>query len=257
MYDQFASDYDHFVNWKNRLAAEIPFIEKLLQEYQSARRQSLSVLDAACGTGMHALELVRSGFEVVGVDISSEMVAKARSNAITDGLQARFETAAFGSFSDLLGKEKFDALLCLGNSLPHLLTVKDLKAAIEDFGKCLKPGGTLLIQNRNFEAVMSRHDRSMEPQSDEEGNEQWVFQRFYDFNPDGNIRFNVVTLKSRADEPWSSSVLSTLLRPISSDEISKLLTLTGFTKIHTYGNLEGEDFDPVSSSNLVVQARKG
>ena len=46
---------------------------------------------------------------------------------------------------------------------------------------------------------MQRQDRWMEPQTYQvEGNE-WIFQRFYDFLPDGLIRFNIVTLQRKAD----------------------------------------------------------
>ncbi|MGQ9804240.1 MAG: hypothetical protein ACUVSH_10470 [Anaerolineae bacterium] len=50
MYDDFSADYDRFVDWPGRLAAEVPFIVQRLQRV-GARR----VLDAACGTGMHAV----------------------------------------------------------------------------------------------------------------------------------------------------------------------------------------------------------
>ena len=49
MYDDFSSNYDRFVNWPGRLAAELPFIERQLQAVEARR-----VLDAACGTGRHA-----------------------------------------------------------------------------------------------------------------------------------------------------------------------------------------------------------
>ena len=59
MYDDFSFDYDRFVDWPGRLAAELAFVEGQLQAV-GARR----VLDAACGTGMHALELARRGYEI-------------------------------------------------------------------------------------------------------------------------------------------------------------------------------------------------
>ena len=31
MYEDFSSDYDRFVDWQGRLAAELPFIEQQLQ----------------------------------------------------------------------------------------------------------------------------------------------------------------------------------------------------------------------------------
>lgn len=256
MYDQFASEYDRFVNWQNRLAAEIPFIEKALREVNSAQTEPLKILDTACGTGMHALALAKDGYKVVGTDYSSKMVDMARTNAITAGIGVRFETAGFGSISKTLSNEQFDGLMCLGNSLPHLLTTSELQSALNDFSVCLKPGGLILIQNRNFDAVMANKDRWMEPQSFQEGDKYWVFQRFYDFNADGTISFNIVTLKRSANDPWSSSVLSTLLKPMLYEELLTALTAAGFDQIKVYGSLAGEPFNPNSSGNLVFTAIK-
>jgi len=50
MYDPFSADYDRFVDWPGRLAAELPLIERQLQGVGAHR-----VPDAACGTGMHAV----------------------------------------------------------------------------------------------------------------------------------------------------------------------------------------------------------
>ena len=61
MYDDFSQDYDRFVDWPGRLAVELPFLEARLKE-GGARR----VLDAACGTGMHALALAERGYEAAG-----------------------------------------------------------------------------------------------------------------------------------------------------------------------------------------------
>jgi hypothetical protein len=124
-----------------------------------------------------------------------------------------------------------------------------------DFAACLKPGGLLVIQNRNFDAVMAQHDRWMEPQSHSEGDVEWIFQRFYDFDPDGLLTFNMVTLKREAQGKWSQHVTSSLLRPLLKDELISSLTETGFVNLAPFGNMTGAPFDPVSSSNLIVLAR--
>lgn len=256
MYDQFASDYDRFVNWQNRLAGELPFITKTLSALGKGPVGAIEVLDAACGTGMHALALARAGYAVSGADFSGAMIQAARANAEKAGLPTRFETAGFGSLAATFGAQKFDALLCLGNSLPHLLTTADLSAALADFFACLRPGGLLLLQNRNFDAVLSKKDRWMEPQPHREGDAEWVFQRFYDFEPDGTIQFNIVNLKRAADAPWQARVISTRLRPQLSDDLKAQLSAAGFGQIQTYGSLGGESFDPAASGNLVITARK-
>ena len=104
MYDQFASDYDRFVNWDNRLGFEIPLIEKILDEVKNPKEKPLQILDAACGTGMHALALAKSGYQVAGADFSSEMIKKAQRNAAFAGLELQLETTGFGSLASVFGE---------------------------------------------------------------------------------------------------------------------------------------------------------
>ncbi len=251
MYDAFSSDYDRFVDWQGRLAIELPFIHQKLQE--SIAR---IILDAATGTGMHAIALAQLGYQASGADISRGMVERARINASKVGVQARFEIAGFGTLAQTFGAGHSDAVLCLGNSLPHLLSRTELDQALVDFAKCLKPGGLLLIQNRNFDAVIANHERWMDPQSHTEGKVEWVFQRFYDFEPDGLLTFNMVTLKRGLQGKWTQDVVTSRLRPIMKVELILSLTEAGFKSLKLFGNMTGAHFNPEKSPNLVVLARK-
>ena len=256
MYDQLAEDYDRFVDWESRLRVELPFIEKILGNVEMDSKQPPHILDAACGTGMHALALAQRGYLVTGADQSSQMILAARHNSAKAALTVDFENVGFGKLANRFGKEQFDAVLCLGNSLPHLLTDSDLKNALSDFLVCLKKGGLLVIQNRNFDAVMKNRNRWMSPQEFQEGYDQWVFQRFYDFDSDDLIRFNMVTLKRTGDLPWESRVDSTYLRPLLQADLKKALESAGFDCVCSYGNLMGESFDPLNSENLILINKK-
>jgi len=249
MYDALSADYDRFVNWQGRLAIELPFIIEKLHEGKARK-----VLDAATGTGMHAIALAQCGFEAAGTDISRGMIERARVNAASAGAKVRFEVAGFGGLSEMFGKGTFDALLCLGNSLPHLLSQAELTYTLVDFSNCLKHGGLLLVQNRNFNSVMAKHERWMEPQAHTEGDNEWVFQRFYDFDLDGLITFNMVVLKKEGKGSWSQSVSTSRLRPLLKDDLISCLEAAGFTDIKDYGNMAGSAFDPKTSPNLVVKA---
>jgi 2-polyprenyl-3-methyl-5-hydroxy-6-metoxy-1,4-benzoquinol methylase len=250
MYDDFSADYDRFVDWPGRLAAEIPFIEEQLQAV-GARH----VLDVACGTGMHALELARRGYEVLGADLSAGMIDRARANAAAANVAVEFKLAGFGQLSARIGTG-FDAVLCLGNSLPHLLTPADLAAGLADFAACLRPRGLLLIQNRNFDAVLSRGERWMEPQAHREEGAEWLFLRFYDFEPDGTLAFNLATLRREDDGQWSQRVTSTRLRPWVQQELAAALGVAGFRDSMFWGDMRGTSFDPHRSPNLIVTARR-
>jgi glycine/sarcosine N-methyltransferase len=249
LYDLFSADYDRFVNWKERLAHELPFIEQQLTA-RGARR----ILDAACGTGMHALALAQRGYDVTGADLSVGMVERAQENSASVGCDLRFVVAGFGKLATKVGND-FDALLCLGNSLPHVLTAETLQATLTDFTAVLRPGGLLLIQNRNFDAVMARRARWMDPQAYREDDREWLFVRFYDFNPDGTLTFNMITLRRDEAGEWTQQVEATTLRPLLRAELLDAVTAAGFSNATCYGDMTGAPFDPETSSNLIVTAR--
>ncbi len=251
MYDDLSEDYDRFVDWAGRLSVELPFIERELQAVGAGR-----VLDAACGTGMHALALAQRGYEVVGADLSAAMIERAKDNAIRAGLQTRFEVAGLGGLHSSVGTG-FDAVLCLGNSLPHVLTPPELHAALTDFARCLRPGGVLLLQNRNFDAVLAQHQRWMEPQSHREGDTEWIFLRFYDFEADGTLTFNMLTLRRAGASAWSQHGTATRLRPWTRDELLAAVAAAGFQQPAIWGDMHGRPFDQESSPNLIVTARTG
>jgi SAM-dependent methyltransferase len=255
MYDAFSADYDRFVNWPARLGMELPFIQQQLEQTGLSDPAKRSVLDAACGTGMHAIALAKMGFDLTGADLSLGMVHKARLNAQEAGIDVRFEAVGFGGLAKTFGQHAFNALLCLGNSLPHLLSLSDLAAAMSDFAACLKPGGLLLIQDRNFDNILENHERWMEPQSHREGREEWIFLRFYDYLPDGLLRFNVLTLHREDQAAWTQSTADSLLYPLRQAELSQALSAAGFQEMTWYGNLAGGPFDPRTSGNLVVTAK--
>jgi SAM-dependent methyltransferase len=256
MYNKFSQDYDRFVNWQNRLAFEMPFLLTQLGSVTPQPRAPLRVLDAACGTGQHVIALAKKGLDVTGADLSSEMIAVARANASAVGLDLRFEPVGFGILAGTFGAGSFNAILCLGNSLPHLLTPADLAHALTDFSTCLTPGGILILQNRNFDAVLASRSRWMDPETHVEGDREWVFQRFYDFEPDGLIRFNIVTLTRETGSDWHANLTATHLRPQTHRELTAALAAAGFSRVQAYGSLSGDEFVPLSSGNLVLTAAK-
>ena len=259
MYDSFSLDYDRFVNWPNRLAFELPFIQQQLAKISSAQSQPLSILDAACGTGMHVVALAQQGYTVTGADLSAGMIERARLNAAAAGVETHFAAAGFGALAQVFQGQPgfpFDAVVCLGNSLPHLLTQPELDAALADFSDCLKPGGLLLIQNRNFDAVMAQRQRWMEPQAYRETGHEWIFMRFYDFEADGLINFNIVTLYRQDEGQWVQHINNSRLRPLLRGELAGALLSAGFQHITSYGGMDDSPFDPISSGNLIITANK-
>jgi SAM-dependent methyltransferase len=249
LYDAFSVDYDRFVDWPARLAHELPFLEARFREHGVRR-----VLDSACGTGHHALALACRGYEAAGADLSERMIARARALAAEAGLQVPFAVAGLGRLAQAV-PGPFDAVLCLGNSLPHLLTAPEVYAALADFAALLGPGGLLIIQNRNYDRVWPRRERFMPLQVHREEEREWLFFRFMDWH-ESTLTFNVVTLERNGGR-WSYRVGATELRPILQAELAASLPEAGFAEARFYGDYQGSPFDPEASSDLIVVATRG
>ncbi len=251
LYDALAADYDRFVNWEGRLAHELPFFQRLFEERRVER-----VLDSACGTGHHAIAIAQQGRQVVGADLSAVMVEQARQNAARAGADVAFRVAGLGELATL--GESFDAVLCLGNSLPHLLTPQAIAEALADFAAVLNPGGLLVIQNRNFDLVWAGKERFMPPQAHRDGGQEWLFLRFYDFH-EATITFNMIRLRRterRTDQGWQQDVESTELRPIFGHDLAVALEAAGFESSIFYGSYDGSPFDPARSGDLIAVATR-
>jgi SAM-dependent methyltransferase len=92
-------------------------------------------LDAACGTGRHARHLVDRGHEVLGVDLSAEMLRRAAVHVP----EARFVE---GDLRDLpAGDGDFDLAVC-ALALAHL---PDVGPGIAELARALRPGGRLVV----------------------------------------------------------------------------------------------------------------
>src|SRR5689334_2940501 len=134
------------------MSAEMAWTERTEQEIKRAltmlRPQGGErVLDLACGTGRHSLELVRQGFSVVGVEIGEELVDIARKDAAEQGLEAEFIQ---GDLRELDFEEEFDIVLNLNDgAVGYFETDEENHRTFEVISRALERGGLNLIQVPN------------------------------------------------------------------------------------------------------------
>jgi SAM-dependent methyltransferase len=105
------------------------------------------VLDCACGTGTLAVGLALQGFEVAASDASPAMVARTQALAAEHGVAVAVATRAWQD----LGGERFDAVLCVGNSLTHAGGKAGRRTALDGMRRALLDGGLLALTSRNWE----------------------------------------------------------------------------------------------------------
>lgn len=256
VYDDFSENYDRFVNWESRLSYELDFLVSQMSDINPIRDTRGSILDAACSTGHHAIALSKKGFNCSGADISKKMIKIAKNNAEQAQVIVNFANIGFGQFSESFGESNFDGIICLGNSLPHILDEQSLLIAVNDFYQALRPGGKLIIQNQNFDRILRDRTRWLPLETYKKGSNIWLFSRFYDFEPDGLLSFNIIMITNQKDGDFKQQVLSTRLWPLKKQELIKHLTQVGFKDITLYGDLQGSDYNINNSGNLVITAKR-
>jgi len=141
----FVSRWDELIDWNKRAAGEGTFFTDLLLRAGACR-----VLDASTGSGFHAVQLRRAGFDVMACDGSPTMVRRAKANFISRGLTDIPIICCDWRNFPLSLEGTFDAVLCLGSSLCHLFNKRDRIDVLKRFRRLLRPGGVLVIDQRNF-----------------------------------------------------------------------------------------------------------
>ena len=246
-YDRLARLYDIMNDWKARLAYEGPFIRQVLDEH-GAR----SVLDAACGTGQHTLALRQWGYDATGADASPQMVRQAQANAATAQADAPFIVAAFDALPQVPGAP-FDAVLCLGNSLPHVENAAALDAALDGMARALRPGGVLLLHNLNYDRRWVQRPRFLKLDAGVLDGRETLVWRMADYG-ESTVIFHTALFQKDAEGRWSVEVDSTPQVPLFRADLEARLHRLGFENVRAYGNLKGEPFDIERSDDLVLVA---
>lgn len=244
-YDDIADRYDEITGAASRSLAARAFADAFLARYRPA-----SLLDVACGNGLYSLAFASAGVAVTGADLSAPLLDQAARRASDAGLPIRWLHAPMQQLPASLAGP-FDAVLCMGNSIPHLLSDADLHAALAGFAARTAHGGHVVVNLLNYARVLAREERVVG--IDRHGPMHYV--RFYDFLGPDRLRFNILAIDSTADEP-THRLHSTTLRPYRWDELRDALLSRGCDQVEAFAGLRSEPFDPAASDTVTLVARK-
>lgn len=229
-YDAIAEYYTLFNNdWEVRLEREGLGLRSIFRG-QGVQR----VLDAACGAGAQAIPLAKLGFEVVAADPSPGMMRKARELAeqynVADDI--RFVQTDFLRLPDAV-EGPFDAIVCKGNALPHLLLDDEIEATLHNFYDLLRPGGLLVIGMRDFGLFIEDRPRflpgfthTFEDESEFITFDIWEWQDGPPVIATQNLY--IVTGK---DDDYATIKRQVIFRPLSTDEVKVVLLELGFNEV--------------------------
>lgn len=121
-------------------------------EYEETRHfldcelpESGEVLDVGGGAGRYSVDLAKQGYDVTLVDASSRQAEVASEKAAEHGIADSMRVQT-GNVRDLrFTADRFDATLCLGGPLSHVLDTDERQGAASELRRVTKPGGPVFV----------------------------------------------------------------------------------------------------------------
>ena len=141
LFENYAHKYDNecFVQGT---VGECDFIEQ-----EISRDKTLKIIDIGCGTGRHAIELTKRGYNVTGVDLSENQIERAKEKSQEEGLSINFQTQ---DARNLPFDGEFDLAIMLCEGGFSLMETDEMNFEIlKNATKALKSKGKLIFTTLN------------------------------------------------------------------------------------------------------------
>jgi ubiquinone/menaquinone biosynthesis C-methylase UbiE len=144
-FQEYYGDLARFYDW--RMAGDeedIPFYIQL------AKESGGSVLELGCGTGRVTFPIAQTGIDIVGIDLSDDMlsIAKRKLLQMPDAIREKIQFI-HGNMADFNLKKKFSLVILPANQFRELLTMKDQISCLHHINLHLKNEGNVVIEITN------------------------------------------------------------------------------------------------------------
>lgn len=226
-YEGFASVYDELLPELD-YRAWVDYLEHL---FNRCDKKPELVLELACGTGSATMELASRGYDMIGVDLSGEMLSVAREKQMALGLNNVLLLHQDMTAFELYGT--VDAIVCLLDSVNYITRPQKLAQMFDLCMNYLNPGGILIFDFNlpyKFRELLGQNTITVETDD-----VFCVWENAYDEETRLN-RFELTVferegpLYSRFDEVHEQYCYTV-------EELQKMLEKSGFSEIEILGEL--------------------
>lgn len=211
--ERLSQVYD--IGWGRFVEQYLSLIDQLSEKSSIDRGR---MLDIACGTGILAISLGIRGHIVHGINISSEMVALAKSKSIKMP-NVSFEVRDMTRF---IIRDEFDLITCTFNSLNYVLNIDGVEAMFRRVAPSLKKSGLFIFDSNTNQHYINVGDGS---QKRELGGQLFIQKWSYDpIKKEATITFEFA----------DGSKEIHLQRPYDLSELNPILTKSSLRAVQTW-----------------------
>lgn len=224
---KLVDNWADFIDWQKRQAADGAFLVDLLKDYKDPL-----ILDVCVGDGCDAVFLLKQGYRVCGNEVDSTFRAKALANIKREGLSLDISNLDWRELYKHYKPESFDVITCIGNSLTYLFGSEHQLAALQQFKGLLKPGGMLVVDERNYQYILGNREAILRGEFRYKGVNTYRGNLVHGFPIE--ISEQRVTVEYSRDDGGVIGRLS--FYPFKQGELKNLLAEAGFVDIRQWSD---------------------
>lgn len=186
-----------------------------------------TVLELACGTGNITNRLSKRDYDIVGVDISNEMLTFAKNKAYELGLDVKYLNQ---DIRELNYTKKVDVVLCLCDGFNYILEDNDLLLTFMKTHSLLKPNGLFIFDVSSYYKLSEVLGNNVYGENYEDVS--YIWQNYFD--EETSICELDLTIFIRENELFKRHQECHYQRAYKIEELIHLLKKAGFISIDTY-----------------------
>lgn len=219
VYDSLMKDVD-YPKWADYIK----------QIFKARGIQPELVLDIGCGTGSLCMEMTRNGYEMIGLDMSADMLACAKEKAVERNYDILFLNQDMTRF-ELYGT--VDAVLCMMDSLNYITDRRNVKKVFKLVRNYLNPGGLFIFDlNTEYKLGQVLGNNTFYEVGD---NVSYIWQNSYDRR--SRRCFFDLTFFVREGDLFRKYEEVHTEKAYGAEDIKSMLVETGFERITIYDEL--------------------
>jgi len=244
LYDLFYADKPY--------VAEAEFVAGCLREYSVGPTTRL--LEIACGTGTHALQLEQRGYKIVATDYSHDMLERARQKAAAANSEVDFQLQDMTQLQ--VNGAPFDAAYCLFDAIGYVGTNEALQKVFSGVQKHLRKDGLFVFEFWHAAAMLRHYDpvRVRRWKQDDS-----LILRISETTLDyakqlSSVCYSIYELKN--DGTFSSLTETQVNRYFLLQEMAAWLTANGFAPVKWFAGFTSDEIISDETWHIVAVSRR-
>lgn len=241
-YDDLSMGYHHlYPDWQVAIDEQGSALHDVLVRMQGPGPHR--ILDAAAGIGTQLLGLAVHSHRMCGNDLSPKAIRRARRECAVRDVAAALTVADMRALP--YADDSFDAVVCADNAVAHLLSPRELTAALVEMRRVVRPGGHVLVSTRDYEQARQVHPTGTAPQVSLAGGALVLTFQLWDWHGDGT-KYGLRHFQLAQDGgSWVVTERRSLLWAVSRRELGDCARRAGFTDVRWLLPDESRFFQPL------------